>query len=378
MFIEPFGVEQWMNEWETKAVTNLAETCVDSLSAGALLDLSGRREEIMRLMMDLRLSYGDILGSEELLGAIASMYESAALENVIVMHGGAAANFIAMFTLIEPGDEVVCVYPTYQQLYSIPKAFGASVKLLRLRYENSFLPDIDELKNLITSKTKMICINNPNNPTGSLMTDAMLKEIVRVAESVGAWLYCDEAYRFMTHSGEKISSAVDLYEKGIISCGLSKCFSLAGLRLGWLVGPRGFIKEAADRRDYTTISCGGISDLLGRVAIQCREKIFARNLEIVRACAGVLNEWVNSEPRIDYVRPHAGTTAFLRYDYDIPSEDFCRRLIERDGTFLLPGRCFGPEFDRFLRIGYAYEPQGLKIGLGKVSDFLRELDREKK
>jgi len=378
MFIEPFGVEQWMNEWEVKAVTNLAETCVDALSTGALLDLSGRREEIVRQMMDLRLSYGEILGSEELLGAIASMYGSAKPENVVVMNGGAGANFVAMFTLIEPGDEVICVYPTYQQLYSIPRAFGASVKLLRLRYEDGFLPDVDELKKLVTPKTKMICINNSNNPTGSLMTSALLKEIVSAAESVGAWLYCDEAYRFMAHSDEIVPSAVDLYERSIVSCSLSKCFSLAGLRLGWLVGPRGFAKEVVHRRDYTTISCGRLDDLLGRVAIQCRKKIFARNLGIVRACAGVLNEWVNSEPRIDYVRPHAGTTAFLRYDYDIPSEDFCRRLIERDGTFLLPGRCFGPEFDRFLRIGYAYEPQGLKIGLGKVSDFLRELDREKK
>ena len=375
MLIEPFGVEQWMNEWETKAVTNLAETCVESLSTGALLDLSGRREEVVRQMMDLRLSYGEILGSEELLGAIASMYESAAPGNVVVMNGGAGANFVAMFTLIEPGDEVVCVYPTYQQLYSIPKAFGASVKLLRLRYEDGFLPDIGELKKLVTHKTKMICINNSNNPTGSLMGDALLKEIVCVAESVGAWLYCDEVYRFMAHSGEKIPSVADLYEKGIISCSLSKCFSLAGLRLGWLVGPRDFANEVVHRRDYTTISCGRIDDLLGRVAIQCREKIFARNLEIVRTCAGILNEWVRSEPKIDYVKPQAGTTAFLRYDYDIPSEDFCRRLIERDGTFLLPGRCFGPEFDRFLRIGYANEPQGLKAGLGKVSDFLRELDK---
>jgi len=374
MFIEPFGVEQWMNEWETKAVTNLAETCVDSLSAGRLLDLSGRREEITRQMMDLRLSYGDILGSDELLDAIASMYESAKRENVIVMNGGSAANFIAMFTLIEPGDEVISVYPTYQQLYSIPRAFGASVELLRLRYEDGFLPDVDELKKLVTPKTKIICINNSNNPTGSLMTDALLKETVRVAESVGAWLYCDEAYRFMTHGGIKVPSVVDMYEKGIVSSSLSKGFSLAGLRLGWLAGPRGFMKEVTNRRDYTTISCGRIDDLLGRVAIQCREKIFARNLEIIRACAGVLDEWVKSEPRIDYVKPQSGTTAFLRYDYDIPSEDFCRRLILRDGTFLLPGRCFGPEFDRFLRIGYSYEPQALRAGLGKVSDFLRELE----
>ena len=375
MYIEPFGVEQWMNKWETKVVANLAETCVDSLSAGALLDMSGRREEITRQMMDLRLSYGDILGSEELLGAIASMYESVERENVIVMNGGSAANFIAMFTLIEPGEEVICAYPTYQQLYSIPRAFGASVKLLRLRFENNFLPDVDELKKLVTPKTKLIIINNSNNPTGSLMTRAMLEETVQVAKSAGAWLYCDEAYRLLAHDGVCAPSIADMYEKGIVSCSLSKSFSLAGLRLGWIVGPRDFINEAVNRRDYTTISCGRIDDLLGRVAIQCKEKILSRNLGIIRACANVLDEWVKSEPRISYVKPQSGTTAFLQYDYDISSEDFCLRLILRDGTFLLPGKCFGPEFDRFLRIGYAYEPQALKAGLDRVSGFLGELEK---
>ena len=379
MFIEPFGVEQWMNEWETKAVANLAETCVDSMSVGELLDLSGRREEIIRRMMELRLSYGDIIGSDELLDLIASMYESVKRENVIVMNGGAAANFIAMYSLVEPGDEVVSAYPTYQQLYSIPESFGASVKLLHLRYEDGFLPDTDELRRLVTGKTKMICINNSSNPTGSLMTAPVLREIAGIAESVGAWLYCDEAYRFMVHDpAEKVPSVVDIYDKGIVSCSLSKCFSLAGLRVGWLAGPRGFIKNVADHRDYTTISCGRIDDLLGRVAIQNREKIFGRNLQIVRACINVLDEWVKGEPHVDYVKPSAGTTAFLRYDYDVPSEDFCRRLMERDGTFLLPGRCFGPEFDRFLRIGYAYDPAALKEGLGRVSDFLRELGSGKK
>jgi aspartate/methionine/tyrosine aminotransferase len=224
----------------------------------------------------------------------------------------------------------------------------------------------------------MICVNNSNNPTGSLMTGPILEEIAKIADSAGAWLYCDEAYRFMVHDPEvKVPSVVDLYDKGIISCGLSKCFSLAGLRVGWLAGPKSFIKDVADHRDYTTISCGRIDDLLARVALQNREKIFARNLEIVRKCADVLEKWIRSEPFVDYVKPKAGTTAFLRYDYDIASEDFCRGLLERDGTFLLPGRCFGPEFDRFLRIGYAYEPGGLERGLKRVSEFLRELDKNR-
>ncbi|MDR1965186.1 MAG: aminotransferase class I/II-fold pyridoxal phosphate-dependent enzyme, partial [Synergistaceae bacterium] len=313
MYIEPFGVEQWMNEWETGAVTNLAETCVDSMTVAELLDISGTREETISRIMGLRLSYGDIMGSGELLDSIASMHERAGRDNVVVMNGGSAANFVAMYALASPGDEVVCVYPTYQQLYSIPRSFGASVKLLRLRYEDGFQPDLGELRKLVTNRTKLICINNPNNPTGSMMDSKTLKEIAGIADSVGAWLYCDEVYRFMAHDPDaRIPSVADLYERGVVSGSLSKCFSLAGLRLGWLVGSKEFIAEVSNRRDYTTISCGRIDDLLGRVAMQNREAILARNLAIVRKCAKALDDWVNAEPRVGYVRPQAGTTAFLR------------------------------------------------------------------
>jgi aspartate/methionine/tyrosine aminotransferase len=206
------------------------------------------------------------------------------------------------------------------------------------------------------------------------MEASMLEQIVKIARSVGAWLHSDEVYRFMIHDRREIPSIADLYEKGVVSGSLSKCFSLAGLRLGWLVGPKDFISDVFHRRDYTTISCGRIDDMLGRIALANRDKILARNLGIVNKCAKTLDEWITNEPRIDYVKPAAGTTAFLHYNYDIGSEDFCKKLLKRDGTFLLPGKCFGGEFDRYLRIGYAYSPELLEEGLKKVSAFLRTLE----
>ena len=377
MKIAPFGVEQWMNEWEIDAVTNLAETCVDSMTVSELLDLSGERERILREMVDLRLTYGEIRGSEELLAGIAALYERQKPANVMVMNGGAAANFISLYTLVEPGDEVISVYPTYQQLYSIPESFGAKVKLLRLKPENGFLPDLDELSSMLSAQTKLICLNNSNNPTGSLMGGDMLMRIVEMARSVGAWIHCDEVYRFMIHDeqiAKKIPSIADIYEKGVASSSLSKCFAAAGLRIGWLAGPEPFIEEVFSRRDYTTISCSRLDDMLGRIAVRKSEAIFKRNRNIVLHCAAILDDWVKGESRIDYVKPQAGTTAFLRYDCDVDSAEFCRRLFRRDGTFLLPGICFGEEFDRYLRIGYAYSPSVLSRGLEKVSDFLGTLD----
>lgn len=373
MKIRPFGVEEWMNTYENDAVANIAETCVDSLTVEALLDLSGRKEQLLEQIRSLRLSYGDIPGSDRLRDLVAGLYARQSRDNVLIMNGGAAANFLSLYTLVEAGDEVVSVWPTYQQLTSIPESFGATVKLLPLEPEGAFLPDVERLKALVSEKTRLICINNPNNPTGALMERPLLEAVVDVARSVGAWIHCDEVYRGLVHEpGLEIPSVADLYEKGISTGSLSKTYSLAGLRLGWIVGPADFIARCFSRRDYTTISCGRIDDLLGSVALEAREALLERNLSIVRRSAAVLREWVDGEARLDWVPPKAGTTAFIRYDYDLPSEVFCRRLFEGDGTFIVPGSAF--DRDRWFRIGYAFDPVMLRQGLDRISAFLRRLE----
>ena len=373
MKIRPFGVEEWMNTYENDAVANIAETCVDSLTVEALLDLSGRKEPLLEQIRSLRLSYGDIPGSDRLRDLVAGLYARQSRDNVLIMNGGAAANFLSLYTLVEAGDEVVSVWPTYQQLTSIPESFGATVKLLPLEPEGAFLPDVERLKALVSEKTRLICITTPHHPTGALMERPLLEAVVDVARSVGAWIHCDEVYRGLVHEpGLEIPSVADLYEKGISTGSLSKTYSLAGLRLGWIVGPADFIARCFSRRDYTTISCGRIDDLLGSVALEAREALLERNLSIVRRSAAVLREWVDGEARLDWVPPKAGTTAFIRYDYDLPSEVFCRRLFEGDGTFIVPGSAF--DRDRWFRIGYAFDPVMLRQGLDRISAFLRRLE----
>jgi len=371
MEIKPFGVEQWMNRWETLAVNNIAETCVDSLFLYELLELSERKEEILVDLLGTRMTYGDIKGSEGLRRLIAGLYEERNPETVLVMNGGSAANFLTLFTLVNPGDRVISVWPTYQQLTSIPEAFGASVDILELRPENSWLPDTDELEKMSESGVDLICLNNPNNPTGSLMDREMLEKIAGIARQHGAWVLCDEAYRGLVHEpGVSVPSMADIYEKGVSTGSMSKVFSLAGLRSGWMAGPQEFIEEAFARRDYTTISCGPLVDALAVVALENREKIMKRNLEIIRESVALLGEWVDSEPAFHWVRPRAGTTAFVGYDLDIPSDEFCIDLLGSTGTFLLPGSCFGIE--KRLRFGYAYGTEALKRGLESVSGWVRQ------
>lgn len=374
MHIEPFAVEQWMNAHETTATWNLGETCVHSLTVDELLELAGDADEVLRRLRDTRLTYGHIIGSLQLRTQIASLYGGAvAPENVLVTNGAIGANFLALFALTEPGAGVVCVKPTYQQLYSVPEALGADLRLLPLREKNGHLPDVDELCSLVDDATRLIVINNPNNPTGALMEESLLRDIVEVAAEHDAWLVCDEVYRMLEHEpGTRPPSVADLYEKGVATGSMSKSYSLAGLRTGWIAGPSQAIARCLEVRDYTTISCGVLDDILATVALEHRDAVLARNLEIVRGNLDLVAEWVEAEPRLRHGRPRAGTTTLIRYDYEVPSVDLCQGMFDLNGAFVVPGAAFGEEHS--FRLGYACARETLVGGLAAISEYLRTIE----
>ncbi|MEP0943981.1 MAG: aminotransferase [Rhizobiaceae bacterium] len=369
MDIEPFGVEMWMNEWETKCDWNLAETCVESLTIAELLQICGKNDDGLSPLLEMKLTYGDIEGSHALRAEIAAFYEKQSVENIIITHGTIGANMLVHKTLVSRGDKVISVVPTYQQHYSIPASIGANVQHLKLREDNGFLPDLDELRSLATPGTKLIAINNPNNPTGSLMDVEMLQQIAAIARDVGAWILCDEVYRGTDQVGDGITTSIaDLYEKGISTASTSKAFSLAGLRLGWIVGPKDFLAEVALHRDYDTISVGMVDDYFATMALQNRDKILARSHTITRGNLEILSDWIDTQPRISWTKPQSGTTALLRYDLDLPSRDLCVDLLQKTGVMLLPGSAL--EMEGYLRIGYANTPSILIEGLKRFSDYL--------
>ena len=295
MKIRPFGVEQWMNEWETRCEYNLAETCVESLTMQQLLDMTGKTREVLEDMLNIKMTYGHITGSERLRQLISEQYSKQSSENILITHGAIGANALIYETLVEPGDTVISVLPTYQQHYSIPASYGAVVKILPLREENGFLPDLAELKSLIDDKTKLIAINNPNNPTGALIDEALLHDIIEVARSAGAWLLCDEVYRGTDQDGDGYTAAMaDLYEKGISTASMSKAYSLAGLRLGWIAGPVELLKEVEVHRDYNTVSVGILDDYFATLALENRDKILARNQKMLHDNLKTLDAWVSN------------------------------------------------------------------------------------
>ena len=372
MKIDTFKVERWMNDFEERAVFNLAETCIDSLTLKELLQLCKKEQkEYLIELAETRLSYSHIFGSLKLRHGISSLYKNLNPENIIPTHGAVGANNMIITTLISREDNMVCVLPTYQQHYSIPASIGAEVRILKLTMENDYLPDLDELRSMVDKNTKMITINNPNNPTGSLIPVDMLKEIAQIAKSVGAYLLSDEVYRSISEDGSYMPSVLDVYKKGISVGSMSKSFSLAGLRMGWIASnaPE-VIEQVKERRDYDTISCGVLDDKLAALALANKEAIIERNRNIVLKNRTILDEWVNETPEVRYLRPAAGTTALVYYDRDIPSYDLCKKLIETKGVLFTPGSCF--EIEGAVRIGYAFDSETLREGLDKFAEFLRQ------
>jgi aspartate/methionine/tyrosine aminotransferase len=376
MKIKPFGVEIWMNQYETQCAYNLAETCVESLTVAQLLEIAGKHNVILDELLPLKLTYGAIEGTERLRRNVAALYTRQAAENVTITHGAIGANALVYATLVEPGDRVISIVPTYQQHYSIPESYGADLQIHKLREENGFLPDLDEVKRLVTPNTKLIAVNNPNNPTGSLMDSAMMQRIADIAASCGAYVLCDEVYRGVDQEGDALTiSMADLYERGISTGSMSKAFSLAGLRLGWIVGPKDLIHAVSIHRDYNTISVGMLDDHFAAIALEHRDAILARNRAIVRTNLAILDRWVAGEPAISYVKPKAGTIALLKYDFDMPSREFCVRLLEAEGVMFTPGSAL--DMEGYVRIGYANNRAVLEEGLARVSRFLKTLSAQR-
>ncbi len=369
MRIRPFGVEIWMNEYETQCEWNLAETCVASLTVGELLDLAGASTDGLERMRSLRLTYGAIEGTERLRAAIAALYETQAPGNVLVAHGAIGANALLYATLVEPGDRVISVQPTYQQHYSIPESLGADVRILRLREGNGFLPDLDALRGLMTTQAKLIAINNPNNPTGALMDRAMLEAIAAIAREHDAWVLCDEVYRGLDQEGGgTTASMADLYERGISTGSMSKAFSLAGLRLGWIVGPRALLDAVSIHRDYNTISVGVLDDHLAALALEHAGDVLARSRRITRTNLAILDAWLATQPALGWVKPRSGTTALLKVNTGEPSRDFCVRLLRDTGVMLTPGSVM--EMEGWVRMGYANATHVLETGLERMGAWL--------
>lgn len=376
MDIKDFHVEAWLNLYENDCKYNLSETFPHPLTVGGLLDITGRRDELAEEIMNISLDYGEIVGSERLRRAISELYKNVPADRITIAHGAIGANSLVLNTIVRPGDHVVSITPSYQQLYSLPEALGADITLLKLREENGWMLDLNELREAVTDKTRVICLNNPDNPTGAVMPIEMMLEIAEIADQHGAYIFCDEAYRGLSHSGSAeddsffAPSFIDIYDKAIVTGGMSKTFALAGLRLGWAAGPKDIIDDINRHRDYHIISVGKIDELLAAVAIENRNAVLSRNVEICRENLAVIDSWISGEKHVSYVKPEAATTCFVKFNFDMTSTELCHRLREEAGVLFVPGCAF--ESDDHFRLGFGNPKAEIESGLAAFSDWMKK------
>jgi aspartate/methionine/tyrosine aminotransferase len=362
MKLEPFQMERMQSEWENRVAHNLSESGVHPLTVEELLDPDDR-DEVLRE----RLLYVQSNGSEALRTAVAALYPGADARNVVVTNGTAEANYVSVWRLVEPGDEVVMMLPNYMQIWGIARGQGASVVPWKLREEQGWAPDVEELSRLLTPRTRLVVVCNPNNPTGSILGADAMREIVARTARQGAWLLADEVYRGAERDGVETPTFWGSYERLLVTSGLSKAYALPGLRIGWVVGPPDTVAELWGRKDYLTISPGALSDVLARKALRpdVRARVLARTRGILRANYPVLEQWVaGHRDEIRMVPPRAGAIAYARYAWPVNSTELVTRLRDEHGVLVVPGDHFG--MDRYLRIGFGNEPADLRAGLARI------------
>lgn len=374
MQIKDFLVEDWCNKYEYSSKYNLGETCISSFKMNEFFKLAGlNAADVWNELGETQLTYGNLAGNVHFREGVARLYRNITIDDVTTAHGCAGANYITFSALVERGTHVITILPTYQQLYSIPEAMGADVDIMRLKKENEFLIDLDELRSLVREDTKLIVINNPHNPSGKLLPTELLKEVAEIARSVGAYVLSDETYRHLTSDGSYMESMADLYEKGISVGSLTKVFALAGLRLGWIVTRDAGLKRQLEKmREYSIITCSMVDEYLGGIVLEHKEVVLKRSREIMNTNRAIVKEWLKTQPKLHWVEPEAATMCMIYYDFDMPSYEFCERLQNQESVFLMPGASFDLTENCF-RLGYSCGTQELIDGLAATDRFIKSL-----
>lgn len=370
MKINEFKVETWMTNHESDCVYNLTETCVSSLSLQHLQQYVD--EDIAAQIMNITMDYGPIVGSSRLKKAILSLYKTGNENNIAITHGAINANELVMMSLLEPGDHVISLFPTYQQMYDFPRSLGCEVSLIHLDEKKNWLPTIEDFKKCMQENTRMICLNIPNNPTGTCFSIELMQEIIDLAKQHQCYILCDEIYRGVNTETKKMSpSFSDIDEDVIVTQSLSKVFSYAGVRLGWIKAPQEVIDIINYRRDYHIISSGPLDDYLACLILENKDIILKRSLQICESTKNTLRAWLEKEQHVSCCIPDEGTVCFLKYDMDIPSKELCTRLQKETGIFFVPGSTFGIE--NHLRFGFTHD-EYTKEALDQFSLWLRQYD----
>ena len=354
-----FEMERMQSAWEHRVRYDLSESGVEPLTLGEAAGLLGTD------VGGTRLGYADGRGREATRSAVARIHPRATPENVLVTTGTSEANFLAMTTLVERGEDVAIVMPNYMQVHGLARGLGANVREVWLHEDEGWKLDLDRLRMAMTPKTKLVCICTPNNPTGQILSSSDLDAIAEIAARSGEWVLSDEVYRGAELDGVESPSMWGRYDRVMVTGGLSKAYGLPGLRIGWIVAPPERIDAAWAQKDYTTIAVASVSEVLAEAALAGRKALLERTRKILCERWPILEGWATAHRgKLHWTPPRAGAICFFGYAYEVDSWPFVDKLIRERSTMVVPGSHFLA--DRHLRIGSGGPVAILRAGLAEI------------
>jgi aspartate/methionine/tyrosine aminotransferase len=358
MKIEVFEMERMQSTWENLVDYDMSESGVRPLTLRELTAMGFDLESFL----DVPLGYSQSNGTIELREQIAAMYPGATVDHIEVTNGTSEANYLIALSQIQAGDVVAMQVPNYMQMWGVARSLGAEVRTFTLRTERAWEPDWDEFERAVTAKTRLLYLSNPNNPTGSVLSDAAMRRIADRCAQTGTWLLSDEVYLGAEIAAPRTKSFWGMGDRVIVTSGLSKAYGIPGVRIGWIVGPTPLVADCWSQHDYITIGPNKMSDRLARVAVEAknREHCYARTGEILRHNLPIAREWAAAfSDRLQWTPPTAGAIALMKYASNTPSLAIADRVRVNQNTLIVPGVHVGIE-------GH------LRIWLGGREDYLRE------
>lgn len=364
-----FELEHYQSLYERTVDYNLADSSVQCVRMQELLN-DAEADELLRMS----LFYPEVNGTALLRQRIAALYPDATPENVLVTVGASQANSLICSTLLKPGDEVVVVSPGYRQVWGMAKNLGCKVKEVVLRPEDGWKFHPEKLEALCSKSAKLVSVVNPNNPTGSVLSDEQMGEIVRICAKHGCWLHADEVYCGTELGQSETASFWGQYDKLICVNSLSKAYGLAGLRIGWAVAAPKVIEALWRRHEYALIAASGPSMKLAEIALkhEKRQMLLRRQRKISRKGHAALEEWLRTQKgAFSVVKPQATAIAFIRYHFDVPSFELAEHIRETRSVLVAPGSFLGTE--QHLRISVGYPAEKIKAVLERIGEAVCEL-----
>ncbi|MFK7800512.1 MAG: aminotransferase class I/II-fold pyridoxal phosphate-dependent enzyme [Anaerolineae bacterium] len=285
----------------------------------------------------------------------AGLQGTCSADDVLITAGAAEANYLAIMQLVQPEDEIIVEAPGWPQPTVLSKAIGATIKTLPRYEERGWQFDIAELEALITNKTKLIFLCNPNNPTGQVMNGTQLKKIVSLAEKVGAFILVDEVYAGLEWVGDRNPSIAGLYNRGITTGSVSKALGLQGLRTGWMVSQnKELIMDGIILRENSSEIMNVMGELIAEIALRTdryEEAILKARAEGMQNLE-LLDRFIEERDELSWQKPAAGLIGLCKVDLKIDGETLAKRLLE-------------PPYRTFLMPGSAYNcPQHIRLGVG--------------